>query len=175
MGTPKLLQAIAVALMLMTTPVIAQEKSILNGFDGRWEGTINIIPPDTFDKEHGLKGDAAHLAIAIKGEAVSVYSNLNNCWGELLPGGFRIVPHKTNAVIFMHNSALEESDGKAGGWVETWNLTLTHRDDKSLYVMFARSVNNVGLGPDEHVNDASGRMFVMGFGKFDRVSDVKIP
>jgi hypothetical protein len=167
---------LAVVAMLLTPAMAqAQDDDLFGGFDGRWEGFLNFAPAEAFDRDHGYQTASGKYAIAINGAAVSVYIREGTEWKEADPGAFRIVPYKTNAVVFAHGAALGQEGGKAAGWVETWNFTITHKDTQTLYVALIRSINNVQMGPNDKADGTSGRFFTMGFGEFDHVANVKVP
>lgn len=134
------------------------------GFDGVWEGRLyygkNLLYPfETYPKDLRIK-------IAIKSDKVNVYLFSNDEWDEITPGLFRIETHKSNAVIFALNSS-KDVPGR-GGWVETWNFTLTHRDNESAHVFFVRAVNNYLLKPDHREDNKAGRFIYSYNGTLNR-------
>jgi hypothetical protein len=172
----RFLQSLCLAILLLV-PVraMAQEDPYYGGFDGRWEGSATFIPAEAFDPVHGVTGETGRYAFSIKGDSVSVYYNDGKGWQEAMPGGFRIVTHKTNGIIFGHTSRVDDKSGKTYGWVETWNFTFTHKDETSLYVLLTRAVNNLGLPYDYRTQDARGRMFTIARGEFARTGNVTVP
>jgi hypothetical protein len=162
-------------LLLLPLPAIAADDPYYGGFDGRWEGTLRFVPAEAYDPEIGYATESARYAFAIKGDTVSVYSNDGTGWEESMPGNFRIAMHKTNGVIFAHHSSIDDKSGKTYGWVETWNFTFTHKDENSLYVLFTRAVNNLGVPYDYRAQGARGRMLTIAHGEFVRAGSVTVP
>lgn len=156
-------------------PAMADDDPYYGGFDGRWEGMLQFVPAEAYDPQIGYTSESGHVAFAIKGDTVSVYSNDGTGWQENMPGNFRIVMHKTNGVIFAHHSSVDNKSGKTYGWVETWNFTFTHKDEKTLYVLFTRAVNNLGVPHDYKVQGARGRMLTIAHGEFSRTGNVTVP
>jgi len=173
----RLLQSILVAALLLVpaTAMAADDDPYYGGFDGRWEGTLQYIPAEAFDSERGYAHEDTRFALSIRGEAVSVYMKDSKGWQEYMPGGFRMVAHKTNGEIFGNLSSVDDAGGKVFGWVESWNFTFTHKDDQTLYVFFTRVVHNLGVPYNYRAQGATGRSFNIAHGEFSRTGDVKVP
>ena len=68
----------AILILAPNVPAIAQNTSgqgdiFYGGFDGRWEGTLNFVPPESFSKDHGFAIPPQQMVLAINGKSVSVY------------------------------------------------------------------------------------------------------
>lgn len=144
----------ASAAMLPIAPGASRAANFEPGFDGAWAGVISVIDtslynPTPLPDELGTAIDTMKLEIAIEieGDAARVYIKNDNGWKEVKRGSFDIVVHKTNAVV----AAIDSNVAKdmSAGWVETWNFTLTHKDDKALYAYWVRAVNNYHLAAGE--------------------------
>jgi len=165
---------LAAALTLSPCPIaFAQDETakenFFGGFDGRWEGTLNYVAAEAYSKDHGYFLPPVDIAFSIKGKDVSVYrkGGAENTpeWREVKPKQFIVVPFKTSAII----ATIVSGDDKDGGWVETWNFTVTHKDRDGLYVEFARAVNNYTHPYDEVSPTAMARFFNIAFGEMTRV------
>jgi hypothetical protein len=155
--------------VMLAGPAGARDEDYLGGFDGRWEGPLKSIAPQAYDPVHGINlTDDMALALSVKDEGVSVYTgNSKGDWREVKGGRFQILTLKTNAAITAVDSSNEAPDKP--GWVETWNFSVTHKDQDHLLVVFTRMVNNY-TKPDEDHGSAPGRFIVLGFGELHRVS-----
>ncbi len=134
------------------------------GFDGTWIGVLNIIEPEIYNPmplppETG-SSRTIELAIEIDGTDARVFYNDEKGWKEVKSGAFTTVIHKTNAVVAAIDSNIARDSSI--GWVETWNLTLTHKDDGSLYAYWVRAVNNYNVAA---MTDPNARFFFSGFGE----------
>lgn len=139
------------------------------GFNGTWQGKFKSSELDLKSFAPLSRSFDLQQAIQIKGTAVHVlnFSAKDRKWEEIKPNQFRIETHKTNAIVYAINSAADVMGStNSGGWVETWNYTITHKDKDNLYVYFTRAVNNylVPLGAD------NARFFYAGGGEFRRVN-----
>jgi hypothetical protein len=153
---------------LLSGPALAQEPDYMGGFEGRWEGPLKSIEPQAYDAVHGTNlADDMQLAFTVKNDAVSVFSSAaKGDWTEVKPGKFQILPFKTNAVISALDSSNEGPDKQ--GWVETWNISVTHKDRDHLLVIFTRQVSNYST-PDENHGSTPGRFLSLGVGEMHRV------
>jgi hypothetical protein len=144
------------------------EDLYFGGFNGTWEGAIptRAIDQKTFD----FKGEPLNwrYRLIINGTTVHVFYKSENKsgWSEVKPNKFQAAIHKTNAIVYAIDSAGDVMDKTgSGGWVETWNFTLTHRDKDTLYVLFTRAVNNY-LEP---LTKDNARFIYAGAGQFSPV------
>ncbi len=169
----------AAALLVASVPqAFSQEAAArtiesYGGFDGRWEGVIRQTPGQVFSPgvtEDLLDPPANFLAFSISNAEVKVYTKPGAAWVEMYPGHFRLVTGGTNAVLFCI-AAGTDSDG---GWVETSNFTITHKERDSLNVVLTRAVNNFNKPSDYFEKRgegifASGRFFQIFSGEMTRV------
>jgi hypothetical protein len=124
------------------------------GFDGVWTGAIKILDtalynptPLPADFKSAVEALKMEIAIEIDQGAAKVYIKTETGWNEVKQGSFDVVVHRTNAVVAAIDSNIAKN--RSTGWVETWNFTLTHKDDKSLYAYWVRAVNNYHLAVGE--------------------------
>ncbi len=139
-------------------------------FDGTWRGEFQKIEPLIHSS---VLPDLTEIpkfidfAIEISEDTTRVYMVSDGVWEEVKPGSFGSVTHKTNAVVAATDSYFSENG--QSGWVETWNFTLTMKDDDSLYAYWVRAVNN------PHLNDGSSpdaRFMMSRFGTLQRSGPV---
>ena len=124
------------------------------GFNGTWEGTVSTRKMDlkTFDFIGERSDRTIRLVIADATARVLLFNKSKNAWGEVKPTQFRIESHKTNAIVYAVNSSSDVMDQTgSGGWVETWNFTITHKDKDSVYVEFAQAINNYLVPPTKDI------------------------
>jgi hypothetical protein len=161
--------ALAFLLQMAATAASFGQDLYYGGFDGAWEGTLKYIDPSAYDSLRGYNiPDGVGLRIVISGNNASVFYKNEDGWSEVKPGLFHIVAHKTNAIVYAIESSRDVMDETGqGGWVETWNFTITHKDRSSLYVFFNRAVNNYLLASDfkDPVTGVPGRLFGSAFGE----------
>jgi len=142
------------------------------GFQGTWIGdlifidpelTTPIVHPDLPKTEIKVR-----CAIEVKGDDIRVLTLRNdNSWVEVKPGAFVLMAHKTNAIVAAINSSIALDQSR--GWVETWNFTLMHKDDDSLYAYWTRAVTNYHMPAG---SDPSARFAFMALGELARSSPV---
>ncbi len=148
-------------------PVPGEEALYMGGFNGTWVGKLTTIDPAAYDDKigSGTPGQAGEFAIVVSGTSAKVYIRRQDAWSEVKPGAFRVAAHKTTAVIYAIDSASDVFDKTgSGGWVETWNFTLTHKTTTVLYVARWRAVNNYLKKPSED----SARFFTASFGELQQ-------
>ena len=105
------------------------------GFNGTWVGRLQSITPDSSDYPSVLNAVngkwGLEIKIVVDNQDVKVFRRPSQDWNEAKAGEFTISTHKTNAVIFATNSSEDIYDETGyGGWVETWNITLSHKRRK---------------------------------------------
>lgn len=152
---------------LMATGAMADQYD--TDFNGAWRGSLYKIDPQIHSNalpDISAKPDALEFSIEIRNGTPHIFILHEDRWNAIKPGRFGIATHKTNAIIASIESAISE-DGF--GWVETWNITLTEKDDGALYAYWVRSVNNPHL-PDGSLPDA--RFFMSRFGTLERSDPV---
>ena len=137
------------------------------GFEGTWTGALRMLDPNThnpmplnFDMNAPIR---VEMSIEFKGGEARVLLKESDGWVEVKPGKFVTLFHKTNGVVAAIESNI--APDQSAGWVETWNFTLTHKDDGSLYAFWVRSVNNYAMPAGSNV---SARFFMSAFGELSR-------
>lgn len=115
-----------------------------------------------------------HIRLVIQKNVAKVFLKYPGKWREIMPGQFNSKSHKTNAIVYAFNSSgdMYDKTGK-GGWVETWNFTLTHKDKEILYGYFIKSVNNYLLSYDSKDEKGTiiGRFYRSAFGALKKVKN----
>lgn len=173
-----ILSIIALALLSgCATPTknIEKPEFYLGSYEGIWVGQIQQIKgngyPFVAEGKHQFS-----IMLVIEGDTVKVYRQPKEGSAEEVKasGGFKIIKHKTNAIIYSQDSESDEFNEKdTSDWVETWNMTLTKKDDSSLYIYHVRAVNNFKNPPDHHVNESMGRFFFSFSGELKRIAIVE--
>lgn len=158
----------------------AADDLFMGGFDGIWEGTLKWVNPKQMDQSKILSSDwiAKHegmqIRLVIQKNVAKVFLKYPGKWREIMPGQFISKSHKTNAIVYAFNSSgdIYDKTGK-GGWVETWNFTLTHKDKEILYGYFIKSVNNYLLSYDSKDEKGTiiGRFYRSAFGELKKVKN----
>lgn len=166
-------------MFLIHHSVLADEDLYYGGFNGSWIGKLELQNPDSNnypyvlyrfeDKKKYTVGQ--ELKIDINNENVRVFEKKGDQWDEVKTGQFNIYNHKTDAVIFAMTSSLDVYDKTGrGGWVETWNFVLSHKDKETIFIHFVRSVNNY-LFPYNKKNEQGeyiGRFLISSFGELKK-------
>ena len=143
------------------------------GFEGTWVGTLKLIDPDLYNPVRTPREDKVtanktmEVAIEVKGETVRVLLKDDSGWEEVKPGAFALASHRTNAIVATIDSSLALD--RSSGWVETWNFTLTHKNDDTLYAYWVRAVNNYNVPEESH---PAARFFMSRFGEIARSEPV---
>lgn len=136
-----------------------------SGFEGVWVGELRLVAPDATPMplpKIPSPLQTLKLAIWIHDDQAQVFVADDSGWDEVKPQGFGYLTHRSNAIV----AAIDSRVGSDGvGWVETWNFTLTRKDDAGLYDYWVRAVNNVSL-PAE--SDPQARFFMSAFGEFKK-------
>ncbi len=144
----------------------------MGGFNGTWVGKLRIVDPAAVDGTvgSGTAGKEYEYAVVVAGASAKVYSRKDGSWDEIKPGAFHVAAHKTNAIVYAIDSSTDVYDSSgSGGWVETWNFTVTHKNTTTLYAAWTRSVNNYLKKP----SDRAARFFVVAFGEMHQ--EPKLP
>lgn len=147
-----------------SAPTGAEDALYMGGFNGTWVGKLRVVDPAAVDSTvgAGTAGKEFEYAIVVSGTSAKTYFRKDGSWEEIKPGAFHVAAHKTNAIVYAIDSASDVYDSSgSGGWVETWNFTLTHKNSTMLYVAWTRSVNNYLKKPSEH----GARFFIVAFGE----------
>ncbi len=149
---------------------VAGAAEIETDFNGTWRGEFQKIDPLIHNSalpDLTEIPEFIDFAIEISGDTTRVYIVEDGAWREVKPGSFGSVTHRTNAIVAATDSFFS-ADGQSG-WVETWNFTLTMKDDDSLYAYWVRAVNN------PHLKDGSSpdaRFMMSRFGALQRSDPV---
>ena len=145
------------AFLIAGSAFASGEDLYYGGFDGTWQGGLKPFDPDLVSQWRNGDRSDINFRFQIKGSIARVFFQSDGAWIEAKNWQFRIAVHKTNAVIYAIDSSSDEY-GKtdSGGWVETWNFTVTHKDENGLYATWTRCVNNYIRPP---WGEQSGRAF----------------
>jgi hypothetical protein len=157
--------AVALSILVAGAHLASAQDLYYGGYTGTWQGKLKAADLAVLDALVGVGKGEAEIRLVIEGTNARVFVRGKDQWNEVKPGAFRAVVHKTNAVVYAIDSARDVEDKTgSGGWVETWNFTLTHKDKDSLYALVVRSVNNY-LKP---AGTDGARFFVSVFGVMSR-------
>lgn len=149
-----------------------------NGWIGRWEGQLHPTSTQPFsplspeEATEAAASPGTPFAFSITADSAKVYTKAKDgSWSEVKAGNFHLLTAATNAILFAMTADLNTST-KTGGWVETWNFTITHKERDSLDVVWTRAVNNFTHSSDynqkiENGYD-TGRFFSIRYGEMTR-------
>ena len=179
-NTRKLSTLLAILTMTLCLPfsVYAADDIYMGGFDGVRKGTLKWVIPKLHDQSAILSSDwiskheGMQIRLVIQKNAAKVFLKYPDEWREIMPGKFNSKSHKTNAIVSAFNSSDDIYDKTVkGGWVETWNFTLTHKSKEIIYVYFIKSVNNYLLPFDskDEKETIIGRFYRGAFGELEKV------
>ena len=159
-------------------PAYAIDGLYHGGYSGTWIGKLLWINPSSHEHSLILSSDwlldreGMDIKILVDNDNTKVFFLYKGLWREIKAGKFVMKTHKTNAVLFALDSSIDVHDESgAGGWVETWNYTLTYKDANHLYVYFVRVVNNY-LRPYNYKDKNGtiiGRFFRSAFGELEKI------
>lgn len=146
----------------------------MGGFDGVWVGNFKGIKGKGYPFIATGEEEFA-IMLMIKDDYVSVTTTPKGKKPNTVKEGkFKIIKHKTNAIIYAQDSESEKFNEEDNGeWVETWNMTLTHKEKNSIYVYYVRSVNNFLLAHDTNTEDVSGRFFYSAYTELTKVATIE--
>ncbi|MGH6986117.1 MAG: hypothetical protein ACRED9_04670 [Caulobacteraceae bacterium] len=126
-----LVPIIALVLSLAALPTWAQDSGAL---DGNWEGAMSMIH-GTGLREKGYPPQVWRLAV--QGNSVEMFiRGADGSFTEVKPGGFKLVRHLNNALIYSLDSASD------GSWVETEAWSILKKNPDTLSVILSGAVNN---------------------------------
>ena len=112
--------------------------------DGQWEGTLKKREPLTSpDPTKPPVSDDVNLRVMVDGWTAKVFLLESGKWIEVMPDSFKIMRYSTNATAIAINASGDEQ----GGWVESWAILMTVKNDDEILTEWTRVVNN--LGPAE--------------------------
>ena len=121
---------------------IEKHEKYFSQIDGIWKGEIEAFElygayPNTPYK--------ARMRLVISGDEVSIHSKKNKEWVQYRYD-YKIIRHKTNAVIYTHASQI--------AWVESVSILVTLKNIDEMHVLWQRTVNNYATDPKS--KDARG-------------------
>lgn len=170
------LLAVILSLYGCASKKVTEEKPefYLGGINGVFVGDLQQVKgigyPFVATGSHQLS-----MMLVISDDDVSVYTGTpEKDLKEVKFEKFNITRHKTNAVIYAQDSEskkLNEED--TGEWVETWNITLTRKNDGAVYVYLVRAVNNFLLAPEIHTDEETARFFYSWSGELKQVASIE--
>lgn len=149
-------------------------KLYMGGFDGVWVGNLKGIKGNGYPFIATGEEEFAIMLI-IKDDHVSVTTTPKGKKPNTIKEGkFKIIKHKTNAIIYAQDSESEKFNAEDNGeWVETWNMTLTHKEENSIYVYYVRSVNNFLLAHDTNTDSKADRFFYSATAELTKVATIE--
>lgn len=108
-----------------------------DGFNGTWQGQLRSGGIDDLTGEWRWGDQPLGLRLVLQGDGVNVYLGSGSSWRPVdMP--FRFESHGVSAVI----TAFKELGDLEGRWIETWTLSATQVDWRTLEVTLTRQVNN---------------------------------
>lgn len=146
----------------------------LGGFDGVFVGNIQQLKgngyPFIASGEHKMS-----FMLVVSENDVSIHTGTpEKGLKEVKLDKINIIKHKTNAVIYAQESEGENyNEEDKGDWVETWNMTVTRKDNNSVYVYLVRAVNNFRLAPETNTDEKTGRFFYSWSGELQQVASIE--
>ena len=144
----------------------------MGGFDGVWIGEIKINQGNGYPFM-SAPGAKFFMMLKIEDGKVSVLTGEKSHQLSLIKAGkFKMIDHKTNAIIYAQNSE-GANRNNTGDWVETWNITVTHKDADSIFIYFVRTVNNFLLEPSINTDKERARFFYSYSGELNKATPTK--
>jgi hypothetical protein len=169
-----LLFALIITGCAATNPSNEYAATYAEEFNGTWIGdtksTVGEEPPFG---SNNINKFPIKLVIN-KGQAGVFTLREDNTFKEVKKGKFKIITHKTNAIIFAQDAENDQRTDtpQKSGWVETWNFTITLNDDSSMFVYLNRCVNNQDLTHESDNDEYPARFFRSFTGKLNKVSEM---
>lgn len=149
-------------------------KFYLGGFDGVFIGDLQQLKGSGYPFIAPGERKMAFMLV-IRDDEVSIHTGTPG--KDLKKVNFEklhIIKHKTNAVIYTQESEGENyNEEDKGDWAETWNMTLTRKDENSVYVYLVRVVNNFRLAPETYTEAETGRFFYSWSGELQQVASIE--
>lgn len=116
-----------------------QVDSILNG---QWEGSLKKREPLTSpDLTKSPDADDLKLRVMLDGWNAKVFLFDDGEWREVMPNSFKVTRYSTNAIAI----AIDSSGSEKGGWVESWAILMTVKNDDEILAEWTRVVNNLSI------------------------------
>ena len=108
-----------------------------DGFDGTWQGVLRSGGLDEQTGAWRWADEPIGLRLVVQGGGVSVYLGSGESWRPI-DMQFRFESHGVSAVI----TAFKQLGDLEGRWIETWTMSATQVDWRTLEVTLTRQVNN---------------------------------
>jgi hypothetical protein len=108
-----------------------------DGFNGTWQGVLRSGGLDEQTGAWRWGDDPIGLRLVVQGGGVNVYLGSGESWRPV-DMQFRWESRGVSAVI----TAFKELGDLEGRWIETWTLSATQVDWRTLEVTLTRQVNN---------------------------------
>ncbi|MDH3376790.1 MAG: hypothetical protein OEQ39_07475 [Gammaproteobacteria bacterium] len=121
---------------------IERHEEYFSQLDGVWEGEIEAFELNGAYPNTPYK---SKMRLVISDSEISILAKKNNEWMQFLYD-YKIIRHKTNAVIYTHASQI--------AWVETVSILVTLKTIDEMHVLWQRTVNNYATDPKS--KDARG-------------------
>jgi len=151
------------ALLFLTASIDGcwSEEVDFKGFNGTWEGKVVTRRLDLNAVGVIREFPESRYRLVVSGDKVHVFrmTKDDNGWVEEKANKYRIVTLKTNAVIYVIDSA------PGAAWVETIVYSLMHKDKDHLYLYRTRAIDNYLEAADKE----GSRGFQLGGGEVARV------
>lgn len=144
----------------------------MGGFDGVWIGEMKSNQGNGYPFISTSGRDSTMMLIIREGKVSVSAGNKERGISKVKEGKFKITEHKTNAIIYAQDSGSDDADNTED-WVETWNITVTHKDLDSIYIYFVRSVNNFRQPYNLDTETEAGRFFYSYSGELKKVAIIE--
>lgn len=144
----------------------------MGGFDGVWVGELKSIRGTGYPFIAKGENESSMMLIIREGKVSVSAGNKEKGISKVKEGKFNIIEHRTNAIIYAQDSGSDNADD-TDDWVETWNITVTHKDANSIYVYFVRSVNNFRMPHNLDTETEAGRFFYSYSGELIKVATIE--
>ena len=123
------------ALILVAVPAWGQDLGTLNG---TWEGSLTPVNAPAF---YEWTEPYVFRIVISENNAQVFRSTKGAAFKEVKPGAFHIMQHRTNAVVV----AIDSGNDNDGMWVQTYNFSVTLKDQNTLITNWYNVVNNTGI------------------------------
>ena len=133
-------------------------RSIETLLDGQWEGRLRMREPFASpDLAKPPVSEDIVLRIVIGADTPKVFMLDDGKWSDVMPNDLTIMRYRSNAVI----TGFQASGAEHNGWVETWSILITVKNDDEVVAEWGRIVNNLnpraGVSPTFSMG-AAGQM-----------------
>lgn len=124
-------------------PEIPQKRftrSIETLLDGQWEGRLRMREPFASpDLTKSPVSEDVSLRVVIDKGTPKVFVLDDGEWSEVMPNDLTIMRYRSNAII----TGFQASGTENNGWVETWSILITVKNDDEVVAEWGRIVNNL--------------------------------